>query len=100
MELDALDRAAADAFAGLVVRKDLVRQFRGQFPIPTYVVEFMLGRYCATTDEEEIAEGLELVRRQLSSRTVRAGEEEGIKFQARDAGVVRIIDIVTAAIRN
>ena len=44
MELDALDRkAAADAFVGLVVRKDLVRQFRGQFPIPTYVVEFMLG---------------------------------------------------------
>jgi ATP-dependent Lon protease len=96
MELDALDRKAADAFAGLVVRKDLVRQFRGQFPVPTYVVEFMLGRYCATTDEQEIAEGLELVRTQLSSRTVRAGEEEGVKFKARDAGAVRIIDIVTA----
>ena len=96
MELDALDRTAADAFNGLVVRKDLVRQFRGQFPIPTYVVEFMLGRYCATTDEHEIAEGLELVRKQLSSRTVRAGEEEGVKFQARDAGTVRIIDIITA----
>ena len=75
MKLDALDRHAADAFTGLVVRKDLVRQFRGQFPIPTYVVEFMLGRYCATTDEKEITEGLELVRSQLSSRTVRAGEE-------------------------
>lgn len=96
MELDALDRKAADAFAGLVVRKDLVRQFRGQFPVPTYVVEFMLGRYCATTDEQEIAEGLELVRTQLSSRTVRAGEEEGVKFKARDAGAVRIIDIITA----
>ena len=79
MELDSLDHLAADAFTGLVVRKDLVRQFRGQFPIPTYVVEFMLGRYCATTDDQEIAEGLELVRSQLSSRTVRAGEEEGIK---------------------
>src|SRR5438105_13133018 len=96
MELDALDRAAADAFAGLVVRKDLVRQFRGQFPIPTYVVEFMLGRYCATTDEQEIAEGLELVRKQLSSRTVRAGDEEGVKFEARDAGVARGIDILPA----
>jgi ATP-dependent Lon protease len=96
MELDPLDHLAADAFTGLVVRKDLVRQFRGQFPIPTYVVEFMLGRYCATTDEQEIAEGLELVRSQLSSRTVRAGEEEGIKFKARDAGAVRIIDIITA----
>jgi ATP-dependent Lon protease len=96
MELDALDRKAADAFTGLFVRKDLVRQFRGQFPVPTYVVEFMLGRYCATTDEQEIAEGLELVRTQLSSRTVRAGEEEGVKFKARDAGAVRLIDIITA----
>src|SRR3954451_14057720 len=96
MELDALDRLAADTFSGLVVRKDLVRQFRGQFPIPTYVIEFMLGRYCATTNEEEIAEGLDLVRKQLSSRTVRAGEEEGVKFRARDAGTVRIIDIITA----
>ena len=93
MELDPLDRKAADAFAGLVVRKDLVRQFRGQFPIPTYVVEFMLGRYCATTDEQEIAEGLGLVRTQLSWRT---GEEEGVKFKARDAGAVRIIDIIAA----
>src|SRR5260370_38168819 len=96
MELDAFDRIAAEAFTGLVVRKDLVRQFRGQVPIPTYVVEFMLGRYCATTDEQEIAEGLELVRGQLSSRTVRAGEEEGVKFTARDAGTVRVIDIMTA----
>jgi ATP-dependent Lon protease len=53
VELDPLDRNAADAFTGLVVRKDLVRLFRGQFPVPTYVVEFMLGRYCATTDEQE-----------------------------------------------
>jgi ATP-dependent Lon protease len=56
----------------------------------------MLGRYCATTDEQEIAEGLELVRNQLSSRTVRAGEEEGVKFRAPDTGTVRIIDIITA----
>ena len=66
MEMDELDRLAAEAFRGLIVRKDLVRQFRGQFPVPTYVVEFMLGRYCATTDEKEIAEGLEVVRTQLS----------------------------------
>ena len=96
MELDALDRLAAGAFRGLIVRKDLVRQFRGQFPVPTYVVEFMLGRYCATTDEKEIAEGLELVRSQLSSRTVRAGEEELIKSRARETGASRVIDIITA----
>ena len=43
MEMDDLDRLAAEAFRGLIVRKDLVRQFRGHFPVPTYVVEFMLG---------------------------------------------------------
>jgi ATP-dependent Lon protease len=96
MEMDELDRQAADAFRGLIVRKDLVRQFRGQFPVPTYVVEFMLGRYCATTDETEIAEGLELVRTQLSSRTVRAGEDELIKSRARETGAARVIDIITA----
>ena len=96
MELDALDRKAAEAFPGHIVRKDLVRQFRGQYPVPTYVVEFMLGRYCATTDEKEIAEGLDVVRKQLSSRTVRAGEEELFKSRARETGTVRLIDIVTA----
>jgi ATP-dependent Lon protease len=94
--LDDLDRKAAEAFPGHIVRKDLVRRFRGQFPVPTYVVEFMLGRYCASTDPAEIEEGLELVQAQLSDRTVRAGEEELFKARARDRGSVRIIDIVTA----
>ena len=73
MELDALDQIAAKAFEGYIVRKDLVRRFKGQYPIPTYVAEFLLGRYCASTDEAEIREGLEIVQRQLESRTVRAG---------------------------
>lgn len=96
MELDPLDRKAADAFDGYIVRKDLVRQFSRQFPVPTYVVEFMLGRYCATIDETEIQEGLGIVQRQLSERTVRAGNEELIKSAAREKGQVRIIDIITA----
>jgi ATP-dependent Lon protease len=94
--LDALDQKAANAFPGHIVRKDLVRRFRGQFPVPTYVVEFMLGRYCASTEPQEIEEGLEMVQSQLSDRTVRAGEEELFKSRARDRGSVRIIDIVTA----
>ncbi len=79
-----LDTLAADAFHGYIVRKDLVRQFSGQYPVPTYVVEFLLGRYCATTDEQEIEEGLEIVQRQLQDRTVRAGEEELFKSRARE----------------
>ena len=96
MELDALDRKAADAFDGYIVRKDLVRQFSRQFPVPTYVVEFMLGRYCATTDEDEIQEGLGIVQRQLSERTVRAGNENLIQSIAREKGQARIIDIISA----
>ena len=60
-----LDQIAAKAFEGYIVRKDLVRRFKGQYPVPTYVGEFLLGRYCASTDEEEIEEGLEIVERQL-----------------------------------
>lgn len=96
MELDQLDRKAAEAFEGYVVRKDLVRTFSRQFPVPTYVVEFLLGRYCATTDEDEILEGIDIVQRQLTTRTVRAGEEELFKARAREEGSVRIIDIITA----
>ena len=95
-ELDDLDKKAAAAFEGYVVRKDLVRQFARQYPVPTYVVEFMLGRYCATTDEREIQEGLEIVSRQLSERTVRAGDEELIKSGAKERGQVKLIDIVSA----
>lgn len=96
MQLDELDRKATSTFEGFVVRKDLVRTFSRQFPVPTYVVEFLLGRYCATTDEAEIQEGLEIVQRQLGSRTVKAGEEELFKARARESGAVKIIDIVTA----
>ncbi|MCD5408804.1 BREX system Lon protease-like protein BrxL [Candidatus Bipolaricaulota bacterium] len=96
MKLDALDQIAARAFEGYIVRKDLVRKFKAQYPVPTYVVEFMLGRYCASTDEEEIREGLQIVEHQLSYRTVRAGEEELFKARAREMGSIKIIDLVQA----
>src|SRR5260370_6179807 len=96
IELDGLDRKVTETFPGHMVRKDLVRQFRGQFPVPTYVVEFMLGRYCASIDAAEIEEGVEMVREQLTARTVRAGEEELFKARARERGSVRMIDIITA----
>lgn len=96
MELDRLDAVAAEAFDGYLVRKDLALRFKGQYPIPTYVGEFMLGRYCASVDEEEIAEGLAIVERRMRERTVRAGEEELYKARAREEGRVKIIDLVTA----
>jgi ATP-dependent Lon protease len=94
--LDALDAVAAKAFEGYLVRKDLVRKYARQYPVPTYVVEFLLGRYCASTNEEEIAEGLQIVEEQLKDRTVRTGDAELFKARAREKGSIRIIDIIKA----
>ena len=96
VELDPLDCLAATVFEGYLVRKDLVRKYSRQYPVPTYVVEFLLGRYCASTDEQEIEEGLTIVERQLADRTVRTGEEELFKARARDKGSIKLIDIVRA----
>ena len=96
IEKDPIDLKAASVLEGFLVRKDLVRTFSRQFPVPTYVVEFLLGRYCASTDQAEIDEGLEIVERQLKSRTVRAGEEELFKARAKENGEVKIIDLITA----
>jgi ATP-dependent Lon protease len=94
-ELDELDQIAAEAFDGFIVRKDLALKFKGQYPVPTYVGEFLLGRYCASTDPEEIAEGLKIVERQLRDRTVRAGTHELFKSRAREQGSIKLIDLIT-----
>jgi ATP-dependent Lon protease len=94
--MDSLDQKAAEAFDGYLVRKDLVRKYARQYPVPTYVVEFLLGRYCASVDEQEIQEGLTIVEKQLRDRTVRTGEEELFKARAKEQGSVKLIDIVRA----
>ena len=95
-EMDNIDKKAASLLQGYLVRKDLVRTFSRQFPVPTYVVEFLLGRYCARVDQDEINEGLEIVERQLKDRTVKAGQEELFKSRAREKGHIKIIDLITA----
>ena len=60
IEMDQIDKKAASSLEGYLVRKDLVRTFSRQFPVPTYVVEFLLGRYCASTEQAKAATGLEV----------------------------------------
>ncbi len=96
MTMDELDKLGASAFQGYLVRKDLVRKYSRQYPVPTYVVEFLLGRYCASTKDEEIREGLTIVEQQLDNRTVRTGQEELFKSRAREKGRIKIIDLVKA----
>jgi len=73
-----------------------VRKYARQYPVPTYVVEFLLGRYWRSVNEAEIAEGLGIVEQQLKDRTVRTGDEELFKARAKEEGSVRIIDLVKA----
>lgn len=96
LELDRLDNLGARAFEGFVVRKDLVRRYAKAYPVPAYVVEFLLGRYCASTEDAEIKEGLDIVEKQLNDRSVRTGQEEVFKNEAYRKGSVRIIDTVRA----
>jgi ATP-dependent Lon protease len=53
MVLDNIDQISAKAFEGFIVRKDLLENFRKTYPVPTYVIEFLLGRYCSTPNDQE-----------------------------------------------
>lgn len=92
--LDELDQKIANAFPSRVVRKDLVQQTKAGFNVPIYVLEFLLGQYCSSTDPEVVKKGLEYVRQTLSRNYVRADESEKIKAITRQKGKHRIIDKV------
>jgi len=95
IELDELDRLANEAFPGLVVRKDLLRRMRSAFGVPAFVIEFLLGKYCASTDEEVIREGLEFVRETLSSKYVKPDEREAVKSAIKQHSTYEIIDKIS-----
>ena len=94
MTVDHIDDIVTEELEGLVVRKDLADKFRGRFSVPTYVGEFLIGKYCATSDEDEIQEGLEQVEDLLSRRVVRTGDHELFKAKAREQGSIQIIDLI------
>ena len=94
--LDELDQLATSVYEGFVVKKDLALRFKSQYPVPTYVGEFLIGKFCATTDPDEIREGLEIVENTLRNRTVRAADKELFKSNAREKGAIRIIDKISA----
>jgi ATP-dependent Lon protease len=94
--MDNIDQKLTVHFAGRVVRKDLVRQMKSGFNVPVYVLEYLLGRYCSSTDPEIISQGLTHVRETLSQNYVRPDESEKIKAIIRQKGRHRIIDKVKA----
>jgi ATP-dependent Lon protease len=92
--LDNIDQKAAETFPGLVVRKDLLRRVRSAYSVPMFVIEFLLGRYCASTDPQVIEEGLEFVRDTLRSKYVKPDERELVKARIKQQTTFEIIDKV------
>ena len=93
--MDELDQTANEVFPGLVVRKDLLRRMRSAFGVPAFVIEFLLGKYCASTDEETINEGLEFVRETLSSKYVKPDEREAVKSAIKQHSTYEVIDKIS-----
>lgn len=92
--MDELDRKANAVFAGRVVRKDLVRQVKVGANVPVYVLEFLLGKYCASDDPVAIETGLEVVRQTLVENFIRPDESEKAKAEVKRRGQLRLIDKV------
>lgn len=95
LRTDSLDEKLLGAFPGRVVRKDLVQRLKVGFSIPVYVLEYLLGKYCSTTDEDDIERGLRLVKEAIAERVVRADQGELIKARLQRSGSMKLIDLVT-----
>ena len=95
---DALDEKIVTAFPGKIVRKDLTAQMKQGFGVPTFVLEYLLGMYCATDDEEAVAEGLERIRKILTENFVRPDESEAVKSRIRERGRHTVIDRLSAVL--
>lgn len=91
-----LNDMLCDVFAGKVVRKDLTKKIKEGANVPVYVLEYLLGTYCATNDEDAINEGIERVKSILADNFVRSDESEKIKSKIREIGSYTVIDKVEA----
>ena len=82
-------------FDGKIVRKDLTKKIKEGANVPTYVLEFLLGQYCSSDDDEIVAQGVENVKRILADNYVRPDESEKVLSKLRQRGAMTIIDQVT-----
>lgn len=98
--MDDLSKKLNQYFAGRVVRKDLTKKIKEGANVPVYVLEYLLGMYCATDDEDGIGEGVETVKRILSENFVRPDEAEKIKSKIREIGKYTVIDKVSVKLNE
>jgi ATP-dependent Lon protease len=95
-----LDKLLNERFAGKVVRKDLTKLIKEGANVPVYVLEYLLGMYCASDDAETIRAGLETVKKVLSENYVRPDEAEKVKSKIREIGSFKVIDKVTVRLNE
>lgn len=98
--MEKLDKKINQFFAGKVVRKDLTKLVKGNAVVPTYVLEYLLGQYCASDDENTIKEGVERVKSILAEHYVHRDEAQYIMNLARERGAHRIIDKVSVRLND
>jgi ATP-dependent Lon protease len=97
---DSLDALLNQSFPGKVVRKDLTKLVKEGANVPVYVLEYLLGMYCASDDEATIRDGLETVKRILAENYVRPDEAEKVKSKIRERGSYKIIDKITVSLNE
>jgi ATP-dependent Lon protease len=95
-----LDQKINEHFGGLVVRKDLVKSVRGNAVVPTYVLEYLLGQYCATSDEASLQSGIESVNEVIRAHYVHRNEANLIKSIIHEKGSHRVIDKVSVELNE
>ena len=88
------------AFSGKVVRKDLAFRVKGGLPVPTYVLEYLLGQYCATEDQQIIEQGVEKVKSIIQNNYVHRAASEEVKGTIRESGAYTIIDKISVVLNE
>ena len=98
--MNELDQKINTHFAGLVVRKDLVKTVKGNAIVPSYVLEYLLGQYCATSDEASIQSGIETVKEILRKHYVHRNEAGLIRSHIKEKGRYKVIDKIGVALND
>ena len=98
--MNELDRKINSHFPGLVVRKDLVKTVKGNAIVPSYVLEYLLGQYCATSDESTILTGIETVKEILAKHYVHRNEAGLVRSNIKEKGRYKVIDRISVDLND
>ena len=98
--MEIIDEKLNNYFAGKVVRKDLTKKIKEGANVPVYVLEYLLGMYCATSDEDAIADGIKTVKNILAENFVRPDEAEKVKSKIKEKGIYTVIDKITVKLNE